>query len=486
MLQQFYKKISGSIFKNSAWGIFSNIFQNILFSVFFIVVARKYSTDDFANYILANTLYSFVVAFSSLGLGQWFIRELLTTNNKQILINKFFKIQIYVGVFFYVVNLITAVLLYQNQTIRTLSIFIGINVIFDNVIYVIKYINVAEEEQKKSFIILTIEAVLKFGAGCLLFIYPIPIVYLSVILILLRFVTLNLFIKIGSSNLVNIKAILQTKIDWSEIKKLLISNWSFVVIGSISIIYWRMGNILISKILQAKDVANYEISFKLFSMAEILPVIVSTSIYPLLVKTYQDNQEKTIQLFRRAFIAYALYGILAFTFIYSFSDAIIPFLFGAKYLNTSMYCKEMFLTILIFPTALLQANLLVAMKMEKKDMWLNLISLALNLIFSLTGFYFFKSLSVINFSIFLSFGFFHILQDALLIKRKIISAIHTISFYVATISIIILFYWGSKVINQYVLFICFWMIVTIIIGIFIWNMYKENFSKKIKLQFYKR
>jgi O-antigen/teichoic acid export membrane protein len=84
MLQQFYKKISGSIFKNSAWGIFSNIFQNKLFSVFFIVVARKYSTDDFANYILANTLYSFVVAFSSLGLGQWFIRELITTNSKQI------------------------------------------------------------------------------------------------------------------------------------------------------------------------------------------------------------------------------------------------------------------------------------------------------------------------------------------------------------------------------------------------------------------
>jgi O-antigen/teichoic acid export membrane protein len=115
--------------------------------------------------------------------------------------------------------------------------------------------------------------------------------------------------------LVNIKAILQTSIDWTEIKKLLISNWSVVVIGSISIIYWRMGNILISKILQAQNVANYEISFKLFSMAEILPVIVSTSLYPLLVKTYQESQEKTIQLFRRALVAYALYGILAFTFI---------------------------------------------------------------------------------------------------------------------------------------------------------------------------
>jgi hypothetical protein len=121
--------------------------------------------------------------------------------------------------------------------------------------------------------------------------------------------------------------------------------------------------------------------------------------------------------------------------------------------------------------------------MEKKDLWLNLISSALNLIFSLTGFYFFKLLSVINFSIFFSFGFFHILQAALLIKRKIISVMHTISFYAATISIILLFYRGSKTINGYVLFIGLWMIVTTIIGIFVWNMYKEYFAKKIKLQF---
>jgi O-antigen/teichoic acid export membrane protein len=486
MLQLLYKKISGSVFRNSAWGIFSNLFQNVLFSVFFIVIARKYSTDDFANYILANTLYAFVVAFSSLGLGQWFIRELLTTKDKQLLINQFFKIQFYIGLVFYIINLIIAILLYNNTTIRALSVFIGINVIFDNIIYVIKYINIAEEEQKKSFIILTIEAILKFGAGCLLFIYPIPIVYLSVILIGLRFITLNLFIKIGCSNLVNIKKIIQAKVQWQEVKQLLKNNWSFVIIGSISIIYWRMGNILVSKILMAQDVANYEISFKLFSMAEILPVIVSTSIFPLLVKTYQKSKEETVQLFKKAFIAYALYGILAFSFIYSFSDAVIPFLFGAKYVQTPVYCKEMFLTILVFPTALLQANLLVAMKLEKKDMWLNIISLLINIGLSVTGFYFYKTLSVINYSIFISFLAFHLLQDFVLIKRKLISITHTLLFYTCTALIVGIFYWGGKYFNQYILFIVFWFVVCMLTASILFSIYKNTLAKKLKMQVFKR
>ena len=79
-------KLQSSLFKNSLWGVMSNIFQNILFSVFFIVVARRYTTEDFANYIIANTLYSFVVGFSSLGLGQWFIREMINTDDKHKLI----------------------------------------------------------------------------------------------------------------------------------------------------------------------------------------------------------------------------------------------------------------------------------------------------------------------------------------------------------------------------------------------------------------
>ncbi len=293
MLKKVYsflsKKYSVPLVKNSVWGIVSNVTQNILFSTVFIIIARKYSTEDFASYVIANTLYAFVVAFSSLGLGQWFIRELMNSENKAALINKFFKMQLFIGIFFYAVNVIWSYAIYESVLIRSLSMLIGINVIFDNLIYVIKQINIAQLEQKKTFMILTTEAFLKLLIASLLFISPIPILWLSLMLILLRLVTLNLFIRVGSSKLVSFVEILKTKVEFKEIRKIIISNYAFLVISSISVVYWRIGNILVSKVLTLKDVTNYDISLKLWSMAIILPVIVSTSLYPMLVKSFKKS-----------------------------------------------------------------------------------------------------------------------------------------------------------------------------------------------------
>lgn len=448
------------IFTNSAWGILSNIFQNILFSIFFIVLARQYNTNDFANYIIANTMYGFIVAFSSLGLGQWFIRTYLETNNQQQLIYQFFKIQIIIGIVFYVINIMLSYSIYNSVVIRQLSLLMGFNILVDNIIYVIKFLNIAKQEQQKTFIILTIEALLKFCIACLLFIMYIPMLYLIIILIVLRLITLQLFIKWGINKSISILSIIQQKISYHHFKAIIFNNWSFIIIGTIAVLYWRVGNILISKLLTFKDVVHYEISYKLFSMAEILPVIVSTSIFPLLIKTFKNSN--SFSVFRTAFIGYALYGIFVFTAIYSFADAIIPVLFGKQYTATAINCKEMFLTILIFPTALLQANVLVAIKLEKLDMLFNVISLLINIFITCLGLFYFKSLLVVNYAIFISFIVFHALQDIVLIQKKIISLYHVLLFYG-----IITFTIGSYILlasmfNSIYLFFIFWMLVAVI------------------------
>ena len=454
-------KLQSDLIRNSFWGIFSNVLQNILFSIFFIVIARKYSTEDFASYILANTLYGFVVAFSSMGLGQWFVRELLTIEDKKILISKFFKIQLITGIFFYAVNILLSFILYSDTQIRQLSLLIGINVIFDNIIYVISFVNIAQQEQKKTFIIKTVEAFLKFLVAGLLFISNLPVLYLAFILILLRFVTLNLFIRIGSSNLINLKNIIAVRIDTHEVKKIIVNNWPFIVIGSVAVLYWRIGNILVSKTLGLEEVAIYEVSFKLFSMAQILPFIVSTSIFPMLVKAFNSPGGDGLRIYKRAFIAYTAYGLLSYTFIYSFSDFIIPFLFGEKYVTTPVYCREMFLTMLFFPTVLLQANLIVAIKRERTDMILNLLSLLVNVTICVTGLYYFKSLSVVNYAIFISFFVFHIAQDIFLLKKSMIKFIHAALFYLLSAGIVFSYQILATRIDKNVLFFIFWSVLLI-------------------------
>jgi O-antigen/teichoic acid export membrane protein len=119
----------------------------------------------------------------------------------------------------------------------------------------------------------------------------------------------------------------------------------------------------------------------------------------------------------------------------------------------------MFLTILVFPTAVLQANVLVAMKYEKLDMWFNVISLITFLTFCSIGIYFFKSLTVINISIFLGFLFFHILQDIVLVKKKVSSSRNVFEFYILSILSVASYILLQKLLNPVVLFLGYWTII---------------------------
>lgn len=448
------------LFKSSFWGIAANGLQSVLLSLFFVIMARKYSETQFATFLIATTVYQFLAAFSTLGLGQWFTREVVKTADKTQLVNKFLKMQIFSGLFFYGVNLIIAFTLYSDAVIQNLAIILGINIIFDNIIYAIRSLNVAEFKQQKTFIISMADSVLKFLAACILLIYPLPVLTLSIILIIIRFITLNVFLSYGSSNSINIRQLLAFKITFDEVKKIVAPNWAFIIIGSVSMVYWRIGNLIISKMLTLNDVANYEVSYRIFSLALILPMIVSTTVFPSLVELNKSSsRQKFNEYFHKIFLLYLIYSLITYTFFYSFSDFIIPFAFGDKYLENVIYTKQMFLTVLVFPTALLQANVLVALHKEKSDMWLNIISLIANVSFCFVGLYFYKSLTVINLAIFASFLIFHICQDVLLLKYQIGKLANVFKFYIITGVCAGGYAYMSVYVNPFVLFILFWGII---------------------------
>ena len=456
------------------WGLVSNVLQNILFSVFFVIIARVYSEVDFGNYVIANTLYSFVMGFSSLGLGHWFVRELINTNDKQKLTQSFFKIQGMIGVAFYAVNIAISYLLYKDEMIRNISLILGINIIFDNIINAVKSLNIANQEQRKTFGLLTVEATLKCAVSCILLVWKMDIILLSFILIVLRLLTLNLFLNIGSSASLNLVKIIKSHVPWTEVKQVVLKNWPFIIIGSLSIINWRIGNILVSKWLSIKDVAIYEISYKMFSLAYLLPVVVSTTVYPMLIKAYQEGEQSLSKMYHRIFIPYVAFGFLAFSFVYAYADFFIPLLFGDRYQSVSHYVRQMFFTILIFPTIFLQANVALTLKMEKLDMICNIFSLLINVLICVIGLSYYRDLTVVNLGLFSSFFIFHIIQDVMLVRKKISSLKNVLAFYGASILLTATYIWGSSQIGNEWMFPVFWVAV---------GLASFLFRKKILLMF---
>ena len=433
---------STSILKNTFWGTISSVAQNILYSIFFIIVARKYDTHEFSNYILANTLYGMILSFSSMGLGQWFIRNLEITNNRKMLIHEFISIQIQSGIIFYFILVIAALMLYGLAIPSQLAFLIGLNIIFDNIIYAIKCINIANYEQRRTFRIMLTEAGIKVMLGLTLFIFHTPISYMVLMIVILRFLTLQWFLKetVGvSMKLQNLIANVHRMQKW---KIAVTGNWAFVMIGSISVLFWSAGNILASKFLSLTEVGYYEISFKLFAMAEIIPLMVTTTLFPHLVANTIGSTKENPEIYRKSMLLLNAYGVLSYLFVHAYASIIIPLLFGVKYTHAATYTSGMFLTMLIFPMSLLQANLLVANKKEKTDMWLNVTSLIAYLLFAIIGLYYTRDLAIINHSIFLAFLLFNLLQTALMYKlgwqkmKQTISTYASIALPVATFIIL--------------------------------------------------
>jgi O-antigen/teichoic acid export membrane protein len=457
-LSKLFVLFKGKLVGNSFWAILSSVFQSIIFSLFFIVIARRYSSSDFSSYIIANTLYGMILSFSSLGLSQWFIREIKQHDFEGEIISRFFKIQLLAGAVFYLFNVLLSFTLYSSDLVRNISLLLGINIIFDNIIYVFKTINISKYEQKRSFVLTSVEAIIKLVLAAFVVYLDISIFSVIVMLVIFRGFTLYLFFRFGLSDKIDIAHYWKGSLALREIGLVLKKNIYFIVIGSVSVVYWSTGSLLVSKLLQLDKVADYEISFKLFSMAEILPVMVSASVFPILVEKGKADVEERNRFFRKVFLVYAMYGLLAFTFVYSYAALLIPFLFGAKYIHTVPNCIQMFWTIIIFPTALLQANLLVAMHMEKTDMWLNLLSLALNFIISFFGLTIFQDIAVVNYAIFISFLFFHISQDIILVQYGIHKQSGALFFYISSALLLLAYHFLSAFFSDFYFFFLFWSI----------------------------
>lgn len=408
-----------AILKNSFWAISSSVFQNIVFAIFFIIMARVYNTQVFSSYIIANTLYGLLLSFSSLGMAQWYIRAVKNLNEHQSINRLYFNIQLLAGLLFFLLNVLVSFLLYAESVIHILSVVLGVNIIIDNMINVFKTINIATYNQRQTFMVLFIEACLKLAIALLVY-YLLPnIIVIAVLLVFLRSITFALFYFSSDYKTIFKGITIKSSDTYRQVIATIYENRFFLFIGSISVLFWSLGSILVSKFLDSQSVANYEIAYKLFIMAEIIPLMILSSSFPKIVE-YVNKPTIANKHFLKA-LSYGniLYGLLAYTFVISFSDLFVPFFFGIQYAKTAQYCNEMFLTMLIFPSVLYQANLLVAIKMEKIDMYLNLLSLFINLFIAGLGLMLHYSLSSITYSIFISFLVFHLSQEYFLIKKGI-------------------------------------------------------------------
>jgi hypothetical protein len=86
------------------------------------------------------------------------------------------------------------------------------------------------------------------------------------------------------------------------------------------------------------------------------------------------------------------------------------------------------------------------------------------------GLYYWKSLTVVNYAVFISFLVFHIIQDVILIKRRITKIKDVFFFYTISIMAFVTYTKLSIIILHQYLFVIFWLLAAVVaLGYYYWK-----------------
>ena len=215
------------------------------------------------------------------------------------------------------------------------------------------------------------------------------------------------------SALKSIKKIVEIK----RIKELIYEGRIFVIIGAVNIIFWRINSLLLSKLATKNDVGLYEIALKFFSIAQIIPVILLGTIFPVMAKNYSDKTTY-LTISKNAYLQVFTFSVYTTLLAYYLCPYFIDFFFGLEYKGAIKITQHMFFALIPFSLSLVQAYMLLSSHNEKLDMWLNIINVIFNTILGYILIKAFGSMGSVT-SITISFVLFYILQGIILKRIKI-------------------------------------------------------------------
>ena len=442
-----------SILSNTISGVSANVLQNIFLGAFFIILTKSIGLNKFSEYVIGNAVYQIVGAFSTMGLANFFIREYVQKNKEEYSTINFFGTELMLSLVGFLLIITLSLTLYKNNLfIIQVTTILGINILFDNLIYCVKAIHIAEKTQLAFLKITLFESLIKLLLAILFYYIPFNFMVFILLLVgariftlLLSYKSMPLEIKKEISKFIQINSISKA-IKFKKIKHLIYEGRIYVIIGSVNIIFWRINSLLLSKLATKADVGLYEIAYKFFSIAQILPVILLGTIYPILSKNYSDRNSY-LTIAKKTYQQILLFSIYTTLFAYFLCPYFIDLFFGTEYNGAIKLTQHMFFALIPFSLSLVQAYILLSSNNEKLDMWLNIFNVLLNTILAFILIKLIGSLGSVT-AITISFILFYILQSIIL-KRKKIEFIQNIKMEVTTLICLVLI---TLLISEYSIF----------------------------------
>jgi len=366
-------------FRNMGWSFSGKVFS-LLMSLFVGVLVARYLGPE--RYGVLNYAISFVTIFfflASFGIDNILVRDLIKYREKnESILNTAFVIKI-VGGILTILIATTASILVKNDFYTTILVFIySLQLLFIPIIVTdayfqsilkYKYSFAAQFISTLSVSILKLYLVyVGLGTGWFVLALVFEITVST-------FVQINIFTKIGR----------QIKFDFNYnlAKKMISDGWPFILNTAFILIYTKIDQVLVGKMIGTTSLGIYSAGVKLAEMWYFIPATICGVLFPAIINAKIIHNDLYRARLKKIFLLIILLSFFIALFEFIFAKQLIYILFGQVYMGSVVILKiYTWAGIIVAIITIMQQYLIIENK-TKIIMYSSLVGAATNVILNL-------------------------------------------------------------------------------------------------------
>ncbi|MFZ5516572.1 MAG: flippase [Candidatus Zhuqueibacterota bacterium] len=363
--------------KNTAIIFLNRLISPVIAMVLVIYVARHLSVEDMGKYSFIRSYFSIFMVIASFGLQRPLIRE-IANNQKKAGVYFFNSALLGLGSSVAMIGIACAIILLADypRDVRIGVYIISFALLATTLDEYCQAVFAAFEKFGQNTVIILVSSLLRTAAAILVLVHGHGLFLLIAVILGVDFI--ELFLK-----LVAVKKMvgsIPVMVEPQFVKSLVRLVPTFTLISVLSVIYWRVDMLMLSKMTTMVEVGIYAAAYRLMEACKSLPLSITRAMFPGLSQMCCTDmtraKAKTNQVYK--WTALLIIPLAAGTAM--FADEIIFFFYKAKFMAAAPVLQILIWTIVPYGLAMILANLLVACNLQKYDLYVNLVAFSLNLV----------------------------------------------------------------------------------------------------------
>jgi O-antigen/teichoic acid export membrane protein len=329
--------MANGIAKNTGVILFGNSVTSLIDFIVIVYLARFLGTEGFGLYSFIFTYVTFFQILGNLGTQRIVIRELVRKKDlSEKIVGNFLILKTLLSLFAIAVALIFANLLGYSDDERHL-IYLASVILFTNSAKIpffslfnanlrMEYTAISQMIRRIIFSLLILVIIfLKGGIEHII----LGAILADAITFFVSYRFSRKFAKIG------------WQFDLVLIKKILKASLPLAFTQVFFIIYYRIDVLMLSVMRSFKEVGYYSAAYKPLDGSMIIPIAVSTAIFPVMTKHFKESRESFYEVYEQSFRVLLTLALPIAIYTTVYAEEIIKILYGAEFLPASRALKIM-------------------------------------------------------------------------------------------------------------------------------------------------